>query len=406
MLAGVLFASGSILAGGCADEPQPVRTTAMDQTGVISARAMLDAPPEKLSNLLNFETTTDTVFVSTDPAGRTKADAANPHGGKSSLRIDAGTTQIKVKLASLLSGRQFPGDWTLVGGHFYSPKPVGVTVRLENENGTSLPAQPVRLEPNRWTDAMIDVTPLAGAGAGVVGPALAPTLIFKFDAPLAEAVWCDDVEMLDNTNLLAGEGAAPAAGAWSIHRRGHQYVGAAPGRFSFKLKLKGADPLGWECVEASNLRARFTSAGQPKELTLYADGRTFSDGKYSSMVSKELMEPDIGQQHLSPAEVSVPADQGKVDRGTPGDSNNDGYNECRGAYQLVAAGQRMEATLTPRSAQLVRPVLEVAKFPPGKVLATLEGRLVDKTTRLQNGNLLVELPGRITRPTTLSLRVQ
>src|SRR4051812_897226 len=116
MLAGVFIASGTIVAGGCSDDPQPVRTGAAEQPGVISAAVVLDAPPEKVSNLLNFETPTDAVFVTTDPPNGAAIATGERHGGASALKVAAGTSSMTVKLSSLLSGRQFPADWTLLGG--------------------------------------------------------------------------------------------------------------------------------------------------------------------------------------------------------------------------------------------------------------------------------------------------
>ena len=102
----------------------------------------------------------------------------------------------------------------------------------------------------------------------------------------------------------------------------------------------------------------------------------------------------------------MPEELGRVDRGTPGDANNDGYNESRGAYEFAATGPRFEATLTPQGATIIRPVLEISGLPPGKVLITVEGQLVSESTRLSDGTLLVELPVRIERATTVNVRVE
>jgi hypothetical protein len=98
---------------------------------------------------------------------------------------------------------------------------------------------------------------------------------------------------------------------------------------------------------------------------------------------------------------------GRVNRSTPGDSDNDGYNEARGAYQVIATGPRVELTITPRTSVLARPVLEIAGLPPGNVLVNMEGQLVGGATRLSgSGDLLIELPARLERPTQVNVRVQ
>jgi len=72
----------------------------------------------------------------------------------------------------------------------------------------------------------------------------------------------------------------------------------------------------------------------------------------------------------------------------------------------VAAGPRLEFTISPRTPVLSRPVIEIANLPPGDVRVTMEGRLIDGARRLGNGNLLIELPARIERSTLVNVRVQ
>jgi hypothetical protein len=115
---------------------------------------------------------------------------------------------------------------------------------------------------------------------------------------------------------------------------------------------------------------------------------------------------ELAAQHASPADVSVAESMGRLSRATPGDANNDGYNESRGAYQVVAAGPRVELTITPRTSVLARPVLEIVGLPPGKLLVHMEGQLVPGAVRLANGDVLLELPARVQRPTLVNVRVQ
>ena len=112
------------------------------------------------------------------------------------------------------------------------------------------------------------------------------------------------------------------------------------------------------------------------------------------------------EQHASPAELVVPEEFGRLDRDTPGDRNNDGYNEQRGAYELAAHGTRFEVAIRPHAIPLVRPVLEITGLAPGDALITVEGHLIEEYTRLPNGTLLVELPLALRRPTTVNITVK
>ena len=65
----------------------------------------------------------------------------------------------------------------------------------------------------------------------------------------------------------------------------------------------------------------------------------------------------------------------------------------------------MAMLITPQNVGLTGAVLEIAELPPGKVLATMEGQLVDRIVRLDDGRVLIELPGTLDRPTMLNVRV-
>jgi hypothetical protein len=112
------------------------------------------------------------------------------------------------------------------------------------------------------------------------------------------------------------------------------------------------------------------------------------------------------EQHNRPAELSVAEEFGRVDRDTPGDRNNDGYNEQRGSYELIAKGARFEVTIKPNTNLLAYPVLEIRGLPPGNVLATVEGQLIEKTTRLPGGNVLVNVPITLERATVVNVLVK
>ncbi len=175
---------------------------------------------------------------------------------------------------------------------------------------------------------------------------------------------------------------------------GQTFVVDRPGHFQFSIPTAEAQSDGWSIVEASAVRVEFASHGQPSTLTVYADGRAYCDGEFKSIDPAMPDAGEIAAAHQSPADVTVPQQFGRVDRNTPGDADNDGYNESCGAYEVTATGARLELTISPRTAVLARPVLEIANLPAGAVQVTIEGQLAPTPQRLANGHVLIELPAR------------
>jgi hypothetical protein len=253
---------------------------------------------------------------------------------------------------------------------------------------------------------MLDLATLASSEGSEAG-----LLRLTFDLGAAAAVRLDDVILVDNheavvdTTVRDGAGATGDAG-WRVRRRGLYYVVDAPTRFSFVVPTAHAEQGGWAVADACERRVRFASTHAPGSLTVYADGRMYWGGEFRAVARTLTDAAEQARQHLAPAEVVVPESMGRLNRSTAGDTNNDGYNESRGAYQVAASGSRVEMTITPRTSVLSRPVLEVAGLPPGEVLVNMEGTLVGGAVRLANGDVLVELPTQIARPTLVNLRVR
>ena len=257
------------------------------------------------------------------------------------------------------------------------------------------------LAPGQWRAVLVD---LAGVSDAPPRPGGAPTLTFSIAGP--GPVWCDDIMLIDNTQWLVGSEESAAAGKWSVNRRGLNYVCDVPGKFTVRLSTSEAISTGWHVEEANEIRARFASNGKEKLLTIFPDGRSYWDGSYRPLEAELRRETLWAEQQSSPAQIEIPETMGRLERRSPGDANNDGYNESRAAYQIIAAGPRLEATIVPQSVPVLRPMLEISGLPPGKVLVTIEGRLIDQVLRFDDGTLLVEIPGKIERPTEISLRVQ
>jgi hypothetical protein len=381
---------------------------------------------QRFSALLDFESDADRVFVAAKPAPPQMVfDRA--HTGHRSLRIEPGTERIAIKLSSLMGGRPFPGEWTLLGAFLYCEEPIDVLVSVENA-GFAVQPRKVTLSPRTWTTALTDISTGADNPAGHFDPdaSAAPNATLVISLPdRSPAVWCDDVMLVNNRQPLVNPGengaavqsnetptgpttapVASFASPWSLQRRGLSYVGSAPGKFNFNLLTSEASRSGWKVEEANELRARFSSdGGKTRLLTVYSDGRSYWDGQYKAF-SAEARNAIFSEEHASPADATVPEELGRLNRDTAGDTNNDGYNEQRGAYQFVANGARLEMRITPHTRALLRPVLEITGLSPGKVLVTTEGRLVEKTVRLEDGTLLVEIPTVIDRPTTINIRTQ
>ena len=370
----------------CAPEP-PLEVAG---PGEPIAQQLLRAAPflkdAQFSTLLDFESPDDTVFV-TMPVKSGAAVGNHAFTGHGSLRIDPGASTFSIKLDSLLAGRPFPGDWSMIGGYLYSEQPANVTIHFNASQVTS----DVSLKPGVWTPVFIDLPPQATSPA--------PALVFDL-ASSHGIVWCDDIMLVNNQKLLT-----PPDPAWQVARKGTQLSGGAAGQFHFALANADVSQKGWICDEADAMRARFHSL-ENKTLTVYSDGRAFWNGEYRPM-SGAVRDASYGKQNSTPATIEIDENVGRVDRNTPGDANNDGYNETTGSYRIEATGPRLELRFTPaRGVPDPRPVLEISGMSFGKILATLEGRLIEITQRTADGHVLVELPATIDRPVTVDVRVE
>jgi hypothetical protein len=116
--------------------------------------------------------------------------------------------------------------------------------------------------------------------------------------------------------------------------------------------------------------------------------------------------PILHTQHQTPAQIEVTEGMGRVDRNTPGDTRNSGYNPTTGSYRIIATGPRIELRFIPHGVPVLSPILEISGLPFGKPLITLEGRLIEQSTRTASGTLLVELPAQIDRAVTVNVRIE
>lgn len=408
-----------IAIGGC--DPtlplEPSSPTSMP-VSVQTAQASPELQGQAFRNLLQFEQHLDTVFVQADGMDSSESNL-RAHSGNASLRLRGGSGTLHVKLSSLMGSDPFPGNWTLAGAYFYSELPAQITVSVIKD-GQTISTHTVGLPAGRWGAAMADLSklsapPMVSEASGAPAARMAQlgempgnvpataNLELRFVISAASAIWCDDVLLVDNKQDLVGNSADP--NGWSLQRNGFEYVCRAPGKYSVQFATADAEAAGWTIAEINPMRVRLTSNGKTQQVTIYADGRSYWDGQFKALAA-DLRDPIYAQQQQSPASIVMIAAQGRVDRRTDGDANNDGYNEARGSYQILAAAPRLELTIQPRSVPVYRPVLEIAKLPPGKAIVTVEGQLIDGTQRLDNGTLLVEIPAKIERSTNVTVHVE
>jgi hypothetical protein len=337
--------------------------------------------------LLSFETEADEVFVRSQGVSPQRVTDLW-HTGEACLRLPAGTRRAEVKLEALHSGRSWPGPWTLIGAYFRTTAPQRLTAAFEAA-GRVLESYHVELPAGPWTPVMLDIpAALAQGGADTIG-----SLTFTFDPPLERDLWLDDIVEIDNSTVLLQQGAV------RLVEQGFTLTYQRPGLMR-RFRTLEADPAGWRVVEANRLRIRLERPGG--QCVILPDGRLLEDGRLT--VGPDTPDAaDVLANHEHPARVIVTGDAGQLVRHEAGDANNDGYNELAGHYTVQAQGARLELRIEP-AGRLVRPLVLVRGLGPGSVLATLDGQLVERVVRLDDGAVLVELPGALTRPATLNLR--
>lgn len=345
----------------------------------------------RYSVLLDFENERDLVFLTADQGAATSS--VHRHTGYRSLAL-AGGASTKVKLSSLMSGRPFPGTYTLVGGYFKSDRPTHLTLRCLVDGGVPAP-RVVELPAGKWTAGMLDLTDLRAAASG-------GNAILEITPEPGASIWCDDVLVVDNCEDIT----PPTEEGLALRRRGLKILGERAGLFSIALDSAEGGKSGWDVEEASEVRALFRSAGDTKTLAIYSDGRSYWDGSYKPLGGGKSDEMTRLQQHEHPAAVKVPEDLGRVIRNSPGDFNNDGYNESRGCYMISSNGSRLQIELSPQAAPVCNPILEISGLPDGKLRVNMEGQLIESVHRLDDGRVLLSIPLTIARDASISMRVE
>lgn len=383
----VALAGVWLLLMGCSGRLPDPPVSGAEPLGLQMVRTEAQLKGYPFRSLLGFEAETDAVFVKVD--GQGGMDVVQKHTGRGSFVVERGSRGVDVKLRSLFSGSEFPGRWVLAGAYFYAERAERVSAVYEVD-GVALTSAHVEIPGRQWTPVLLDIAAVTDGKRLPMG-----AMRFGFESPLSQRVWCDDVLVIDNSQVHVNSG-------WVIRERGFGFMIEKPGVFREVLRTPEASEQGWVLEEASGLRARFGSRGSAQWCTIYSDGRRIVDGKMSLLGEANAA---AIEHHLNPGEVTIAPEVGRVERNSAGDVNNDGYAELSGSYQVLAASPRIELTLSPRGKALYCPVLEIAGLGAGEVLVNMEGRVVESVARLADGRVLVVLPGTLTRPTLVNLRV-
>src|SRR5438874_12017872 len=120
-----------------------------------AAHSVAGVPARRVSTLLNFEAADDLTFVAAGLARSAVINSRFAREGSRSLYISPATAAIAINLPSLLQGRAFPADWTLVGGYFYSDAPAYITVGYDVPGRAAI-TRTVAIGAGAWTPVMLD----------------------------------------------------------------------------------------------------------------------------------------------------------------------------------------------------------------------------------------------------------
>lgn len=349
---------------------------------------------QRVRTLLDFESESDAVFARSDSVLSLNSMA---HTGRQSLLVNG--RSVTLRIGSVLFSTKLPGEWSLLGAYVRPQVDTPITVELMVGERIITKSQHT-VGKGRWTFSGVDLTEIDPAAFEGVQDQLTLRYTIENAGGLA-GISLDDVLLIDNKQILVDTLNQGATG-WRIARQGYKTTIDAPHRFNIRAATAAGNDRGWVLREYGDFRAILQSVGPVKHWVLYSDGRYMEDHQLSV---KGASGDAVIASHQKPAEIRVEEATGKLDCFTDGDDNNDGYNERLGAYQLVARSGRMQLrVIPPAGVPAAAPVLEIHGLPDGRVSATVEGRLIDRATRLPDGRVLLILPLEMDRPMSVTIR--
>jgi|GEM_PF-4558940 len=344
----ILFASLSTLRA----DAEPAR--AMDLGGV------------PFTNVMDFESpTTDRVYIT----GKVKFEKSAAFTGKYGISIPAGQS-IRVRMGAALIGREFPGRWKYFGFHAQSSSPARLRVRWHD---AGLAREALSVDVDKLSREWIEL--FAPADLGKLELELINESAEQVSIGIDDFILCDPelvVQQPDQSTI----GLERTQLGWYLEsKEGRIYAGRW-------------DPMsgGVRPIENSPLRV------------IFMDAR----GKQFSFDSNGLRRPTIDPEAL--LDFTVLDESARIDRNSAGDSDQDGYDESSGSYQIHALLPTVSLRASPKEKSVDRSMLEIVNLPPGEVRVTVEGQLVERVHRFPDGRVLIELPITIDRPTLIEIR--
>lgn len=365
---------------GCNTAPPPARTSLGSELKKQDDQLV----GQRFRTLLDFESDADLVFTKAEGACHRTAQG---HTGEAGFYAEQG---VSFKIDPLLYGTKLPAAWTLLGVYVRAPADEMAMAQLLIDHHVAAEFSR-QIGGGGWAFVGIDLT------AGALGNQLnsAGSVTLRMNAREAEY---DDVLLVDNTRTLICPAEADAG--WQIIQRGGSLKITSAGRFATSIPLAAAAADGWSIDELSPLRLRLHT--DRRWMTLRCDGRyAANDGSGLLQQSGSSMAVAWNQPT---AELDIDEADGRLDRDTDGDANNDGYNEKLGAFQVRAAGPRLAFKLTPGSTPMQSPLIEISGLPGGDLKVLMEGKIVNTVCRLPGGHVLVLLPFTLDRLTEVTVR--
>jgi hypothetical protein len=194
------------------------------------------------------------------------------------------------------------------------------------------------------------------------------------------------------------------AGEWAslaVRQVRWEYTFYADGRWITHLELNNAGGQEIGSVRIIPLAGSvWAGTGAVGELAVRDFIGTVGRWDYLTVVGQAAPET-MRQSYLKPGKLRK--ELAEEEAYAPGDAQKDGFDESQGCYFLAARQNRCRFTLVPPEGGVVDPVFRVAgKFQAG-ASASSEGLAVRDVVSLEDGSVLLILPGRVVRTTTVEV---
>jgi hypothetical protein len=345
----------------------------------------------RTSTVLSFDSPADAVFVRSISGS---VSQVRGEVGTNSLSLTGNSPGVVIRLASLVRGRPFPGDWSAVGLRLRADASFGATLELRASGVTLASAQLTQTVAAQWNLLAVEV----------------PDHVDPESVELALAIDSQqrNIEVaIDDLTLIANDRAIQTP-VMSAIRKGPAWRIVGP-TFETRLPSDIATESPMRLMEWSKIRMVFASTqSPPRWVSIDSLGRQIeaSGGVVTySYIGNQRDNSSWRLAMRSPGEVSVTQEQGRVDRQSVGDFNQDGFDESRNSYRVVANAKRLDITLTPGGVPLENAVIEIDGLQSAnEISATLAGQIIRTIERTSSGTVLIEVPSRVERAVIIQVR--